>query len=570
MEGKTGKGKLQRASGPKRVGIYIRVSSEEQAKPDKVSPQTQEQDCRAYCKGRGYIVFKIYRDVETYRSNGRMVDPSGTRADRPGLLELFKDIDAGEIDIVVAWRQDRIARGINRAIIELKERLTGGKVTVELVKEHFDLATFEIFAWAAEQELRARHDRVMMGVAGRLAKGKVWNMRPPYGYTRKDDQWVVAPTETEWVRRIWEWYAEGVPTREIRRRLIAGGAPQNVPNFKSGHKQIAPWNVITINKLLRRGYYYMGKWSIRWGGKVLTIDVPIIIDHKLAERVNARRERAKAHPARHLKHDYLATGLIYCGVCNVKMLSTAYLKKNKKTPYQFYRCTRECKGIHSPDCPRYISAKVADAEIWDKVWGWISNRERFSRALAAKLAQLESQQQDVEAECARLEKQLASFDEEERRVITMGRKGLISEGQLEQQLAAVRLERGGTECEWNEKRLLLGNQVERLKELAELYREQVVAGARDINATPETPEEAKLQFAARRRIVERLVTKVELTPDRKTIVHAVLDLDLEANIKNSSACSAFPQARPWKGARSSRKIARPRRRSRPPSRHPAR
>ncbi len=36
-------------------------------------------------------------------------------------------------------------------------------------------------------------------------------------------------------------------------------------------------------------------------------------------------------------------------------------------------------------------------------------------------------------------KAIGGFDEEEQRVITMGRKGLISEEQLEQQLAAVRL-----------------------------------------------------------------------------------------------------------------------------------
>ena len=527
---------LEHSNGPKRAGIYVRVSDEEQAVArnnktkeveSKTSPQTQEKDCTEYCQGRGYVIVKIYRDIQRYRSGGRMVEPSGTRADRPGLLELFKDVDDGKIDVIVAWRQDRIARGINRAIIELKERLSSGKLSVELVKENFDLATFEILAWAAGVELRAKHDRLMLGVAGRLAKGLVWNMRPPYGYVRKDGKYEIDPTEARWVRQMWKWYADGVQTREIRRRLIAGGAPQNGRNYRVGvSTQIAAWHVITINKLLRREYYYTGKWPIDWGGTTYILDVPTIIDPQLAKRVIARRERMKAHPARHLKHNYLATGLIYCGVCGVKMTSRASLsgRRKRKTPYRYYRCTRGGMGLRSPGCPDAISAKVADAEIWNKVWDWFSNRDRFTRALDERVANLESQQQDVEAECKRLEKQMQGFDEEEQRVITMRRKGLISEAQFEQQLAAMRLERNGIERDWSEKRLLIGNQVNRLKELAEIYREEVLAGSEAINATPATAEEAEVQFRARRRIVERLVQKVDVMADKHVVVHAILDV----------------------------------------------
>ena len=42
---------------PKRAAIYLRVSSERQA--EKVSPQTQEADCRAYCEARGYTVSDV-------------------------------------------------------------------------------------------------------------------------------------------------------------------------------------------------------------------------------------------------------------------------------------------------------------------------------------------------------------------------------------------------------------------------------------------------------------------------------------------------------------------------------
>ena len=57
------------ASAAKRAAIYIRVSSEKQAV--KVSPQTQEDDGRAYCAEHGYPVVDVYRDLERYRVGKR-------------------------------------------------------------------------------------------------------------------------------------------------------------------------------------------------------------------------------------------------------------------------------------------------------------------------------------------------------------------------------------------------------------------------------------------------------------------------------------------------------------------
>ncbi len=109
----------------KRAAIYIRVSTERQA--DRVSPETQEADCRAHCEAQGYQVFNIYRDIEKYRLGGRMVEPSGTRSDRPQLKQMLSDADAGMFDVLVAWREDRLYRGINRAMLcNIRTRETEG------------------------------------------------------------------------------------------------------------------------------------------------------------------------------------------------------------------------------------------------------------------------------------------------------------------------------------------------------------------------------------------------------------------------------------------------------------
>src|SRR5919198_1004256 len=100
----------------KRAAIYIRLSSEKQAVSknangdleEKASPKMQEADCREYCQSHGFEIVEVYRDVERYRVGKRLVEPSGTRADRPGLKRMLADARAGKIDVIVAWREDRL------------------------------------------------------------------------------------------------------------------------------------------------------------------------------------------------------------------------------------------------------------------------------------------------------------------------------------------------------------------------------------------------------------------------------------------------------------------------------
>ena len=45
------------------VAIPIRVSSDEQAQPDKISLEQQEKDAIDYCHKQEWQVYRVYRDV---------------------------------------------------------------------------------------------------------------------------------------------------------------------------------------------------------------------------------------------------------------------------------------------------------------------------------------------------------------------------------------------------------------------------------------------------------------------------------------------------------------------------
>ena len=209
--------------------------------------------------------------------------------------------------------------------------------------------------------------------------------------------------------------------------------------------------------------------------------------------------------------------------------------KQLKTPNSFYRCCRDGMTVRAPDCTRQIGVKKIDARVWAKVWEFFSQREKFEEALEAKIKVLEAREQDAAAECAKLEKCLNALELERQRVITMARKNLISESDLEMQLNALTVEQGGIQHIWNDQKLLVGNQAERLRELGRLYRQDVKAGADGINAVPETPEQEKAQFEARRRLIERLVEKIEVCKDKSLVIHTKLDFDLMVQNKAFSA-----------------------------------
>jgi len=113
--------------------IYIRTSSEAQG--EKASPAEQEADCRSLAKDNGLTVVRVYRDVEKYRVKKKLVEPSGLRSDRPGLLAMLKDAAKGEFDVILAWREDRLYRGL-RSMLLVLEAIQQYNITILLEKKH--------------------------------------------------------------------------------------------------------------------------------------------------------------------------------------------------------------------------------------------------------------------------------------------------------------------------------------------------------------------------------------------------------------------------------------------------
>jgi site-specific DNA recombinase len=510
----------------KRAAIYVRVSSERQVRikakdgeeEEKASPAKQLSTCMDYCTRKGYTVVDTYRDIERYRVGRRLVEPSGTRTDRPQLQRVLADADAERFDVIVAWREDRLYRAF-RPMLDVIDCIERNNIDIELTNDSFDRRFAPVKAWAAKMELEAKHERLIIGISGRLESGRAWNGQEPYGYQNDDGYLQIDPETAKWVRAIWRWYADGMSVREIRQRLIAAGAPQSRRPGKD------KWGLPRLRKILRYATYHTGIQPFVLEGNTFEVPCPPLIDPETAQRVKERRASHKRYPAGNIKYDYLGLGLVYCASCGWKM--HVVTRTRHSTPEGEYRCPKALFGYSEPGCPRRIGWHKLDNLLWEKVNEFLSNETLFEKAITNKIQALQQEKHLVQVDRADLERKLDTLLVERQKIITAWRKDKITDNDYDLQISALTVEQKEIERELAEKGLMLDNQAESLIEFAKTYRHELRAGLVGLNTKPDTPEEIKRVFAIKRRAVETLVSRIDVQGDRSLRVTFSLDLQMK-------------------------------------------
>jgi len=307
-----------------RAVIYTRTSSEAQS--EKSSPLEQEADCKILAKERELQVVGVYCDVEKYRVGNRLVEPSGSRSDRPALQSMLKDAARDEFDVILAWREGRLYRGI-RTILMVLETVQDYKIDILFAKENFDPKIAPIRAWVAQMEMDAMMERMTMGVIARLKAGKANTGQDRYGYICIGESIHVQKEEAKWVRNIFKWYLQKTPIMQIRKRLIVADVPQKGSSI-SRHIQ---WSRSSIQVILKSAKEYtFGFKTHSRAGQTFQNSVAPIIDIFTYELFIKMREENKTYPKHRRQNDYLLSGHLKCA-CNLTWRArTAAHRRSRK------------------------------------------------------------------------------------------------------------------------------------------------------------------------------------------------------------------------------------------------
>ena len=165
----------------KLCGLYMRVSTEDQAREGFSLPEQKER-LKIFCKYKNYIIVDYYTDAGISAKTGNY---------RPEFERLKEDIKNNKINTIVALKLDRITRSIydweklmtfldeNNAYLdcandEINTTNANGKMISRLLMS------------VSQNEIERTSERTKIGLAGAIKQGHIPN-QAPLGYKRKDN-----------------------------------------------------------------------------------------------------------------------------------------------------------------------------------------------------------------------------------------------------------------------------------------------------------------------------------------------------------------------------------------------
>ena len=331
------------------AGLYIRVSTEDQAREGFSLPE-QEKRLRAMCEYKGYEIYKVYEDAGISAKTGNT---------RPAFEELLEDIKDKKCNTIVVLKLDRLTRSvfdwekIIRFLEENNAYLDCANDDINTTNANGKMIS-RILTSVSQNEIERTSERTKIGLAGAIKEGHIPH-KAPFGYKRVDKILVPDESTKDDIIRIFNLYHEG-------------NSYQTISNIYNKEKVMGKtnWKDSTILKILSneiyKGDFVHGK---RTNNPTYYENVvEPIVTKELWEECQVQKKRNSRNYKR--DKDYLFLQKLKCPKCQRILGGNATRKKNGNV-YYYYQC-HDCKiTIKEKDIEKEFDRFIVDIQEYDAV-----------------------------------------------------------------------------------------------------------------------------------------------------------------------------------------------------------
>lgn len=529
------------------TAIYARVSTKSQVEKG-TSLDGQVDECFKKAKQ-----LKINKDlIKVYKEEGF----TGEDIDRPEMNMLRQDVKNNLIKQIIITHPDRLSRELVDKLVVCNEFERHEVELIFVNTEYKDTPEGQLFfnmqSSIAQYELAMIKKRTSGGVIRSVKEKKnVMPMRvPPYGYEYIDKKLVINDEESQFVKKIYEWYVyDNLTMRQIGEKLYELGA-------KPKRKESLNWNAASIQRILKNenyigNYYYNRRKTQKIKGQKtvngnpkreytyrdkeewILVKVPRIIDDSLFKLAQAKREH-NGRLSGGLKHDYLLRGKIKCGCCGLSY--SAYSTTNKQTNKKGetkswvtkrYRCNGTQNRIYGDSVKKCntpnVSVEDFDNHIWNKYIVEIVSNPKIIEEYGLD----QNKEEELLIRKSFYNKQLTDKEKERERVKTMFKHGVIDEDEMINDISTLNEEINKIKESIEDISNALNDKKESLSKI-ELFKKTV-------ESVQNLLESNSISFDDKRKVVDILIDEIVINYDKENQMSVDISTILDSSLLYDSS-----------------------------------
>jgi site-specific DNA recombinase len=354
------------------IALYIRVSTEEQARIVDGSLVSQKKRLEEYVEGQNRREDGWGRVFDVYIDEGK----SAKNMNRPEFQRMLRDIQSGQVNLVLSTELSRLSRSI-KDFCSLWDFFKEHKTRFVTLREQFDttsaageMMVFNLINFAQFERMQTS-ERLIANFTSRAQRG-LWNGgQIPLGYKRNPNNpgtLLVDEDDAIAVKTIFETFLKAKNLRQTCLRLTELGVRTKAYiNRKGDDKGGNHYTVASLHHLLTNATY-IGLREInkkRGDTNRVTASWPAMIAESDFAQVQKVLEgnRRRFKPDEWKTYPYPLTGITTCGECGLKLNGKSAHGKTQKHHYYDHPRLLKASGVghvHKCQVQRVKAERIED------------------------------------------------------------------------------------------------------------------------------------------------------------------------------------------------------------------